>query len=71
MEGGVPDIVPIAPYFWGAEYTWKVAGVEIWELLYGDRELSFTANDKLQQRHPCDWMFLQGFGNGWLTDKKV
>ena len=71
LEGGVPDVVPVAPYFWGAEYTWKVAGVEIWELLYGDRELSFIANDRLQQRHPCDWMFLQGYGNGWLADKKV
>ena len=71
LEGGKPDMVPIAPYFWGAEYTWKVAEVEIWELLYGDRELSFIANDKLYQRHPCDWIFVQGFGSGWLKDKKV
>ena len=35
LEGGKPDMVPIAPYFWGAEYTWKIAEVEIWELLYG------------------------------------
>jgi len=71
LEGGKPDVVPIAPYFWGAEYTWKVAGVEIWELLYGDRELSFIANDKLYQRHQCDWIFVQGFGSGWLKGKKV
>jgi len=71
LEGGMPDIVPIAPYFWGAEYRWKVVGVPLWELLYGDRELSFIANDKLQQRHPCDWIFVHGFGSGWLKDKKV
>lgn len=71
LEGDIPDVVPIAPYFWGAEYRWKVVGVEIWELLYGDRELSFIANDKLHQRHPCDWMFVQRFGSGWLKGKKV
>ena len=71
LEGGIPDAVPMAPYFWGAEYTWKVVGVEIWELLYGDRELSFIGNDKLQKRHPCDWMFIQGYGSGWLTGKEV
>jgi len=71
IEGGKPDRVPIAPYFWGAEYRWKAVGVEIWELLHGDRELSFIANDKLYQRHQCDWIFVQGFGSGWLKGKKV
>ncbi len=71
LEGDLPDVVPVAPYFWGAEYTWKVAGVEIWELLYGERELSFVANDKLYRRHQCDWIFVQGFGSGWLKGKKV
>lgn len=71
LEGGKPDVVPIAPYFWGAEYRWKAVGVEIWELLYGDREMSFIASDKLHQRHPCDWIFVQGFGSGWLMGKTV
>jgi len=71
LAGGKPDMVPIAPYFWGAEYRWKVVGAEIWELLYGDRELSFVANDKLYQRHPCDWIFVHEFGSGWLKGKKV
>ncbi|HGJ67453.1 TPA: methyltransferase, partial [bacterium] len=39
IAGGKPDIVPVAPYFWGAEYRWKIVGVEIWEFLYGDREM--------------------------------
>jgi len=71
LEGGKPDVVPVAPYFWGAEYTWKVAGVEIWELLYGDREMSFIGNDMLYQRHRCDWIFVHKFGNGWLEGKNV
>ncbi len=71
LSGGKPDIVPIAPYFWGAEYRWKVIGVEIWELLYGDREMAFIGNDKLQERHPCDWINVHSFGNGWLEGKKV
>lgn len=71
LAGGKPDIVPVAPYFWGAEYTWKVTGYEIWELLYGDIEMSFIANDMLYQRHKCDWIFVHGFGNGWLKGKKV
>lgn len=71
LEGGKPDMVPIAPYFWGAEYRWKVLGMPIWELLYGSKENSFIANDRLQQRHPCDWIFVHGFGNGWLEGKKV
>jgi len=71
LSGGKPDIVPVAPYFWGAEYRWKVVGVEIWELIYGDREMSFIGNDRLQERHPCDWINVHGFGSGWLTGKTV
>jgi uroporphyrinogen-III decarboxylase len=71
LAGGKPDIMPIAPYFWGAEYRWKVVGVEIWELLYGNKEMAFIGNDKLQERHPCDWINVHGFGNGWLEDKIV
>lgn len=71
LTGRKPDIVPVAPYFWGAEYIWKVTGYEIWELLYGDIEISFIANEKLYQRHKCDWIFVHGFGNGWLKGKKV
>jgi uroporphyrinogen-III decarboxylase len=71
LEGGKPDMVPLAPYFWGAEYRWKVVDLELWELLYGDRELSFIANDRLQHRHPCDWIHVHGFGSGWLEGKRV
>jgi uroporphyrinogen-III decarboxylase len=71
LAGGKPDMVPIAPYFWGAEYRWKAVGVEIWELLYGDREMSFIGNDRLHQRHPCDWINVHGFGNEWLNGKTV
>lgn len=71
LAGGKPDVVPVAPYFWGAEYRWKAVGVEIWELIYGDREMSFIGNDKLHQRHPCDWINVHGFGNEWLKDKTV
>jgi uroporphyrinogen-III decarboxylase len=73
MEGKKPDIVPIAPHFWGSEYIWKVAGIDILELMHGDKELSFTAYDKLYQRHKCDLIFYQEgyFGSGWLKDKIV
>jgi len=71
LAGGKPDVVPVAPYFWGAEYRWKVVGVEIWELLYGDREMAFIGNDVLQQRQPCDWINVHGFGSDWLKGKTV
>jgi len=71
LAGGKPDRAPVAPFVWGAEYRWRAIGMEIWELLYGDPEISFEANDRLQQRHAFDWMFVQRFGNGWLKDKRV
>ena len=71
LARGKPDKTPVAPYFWGAEYRWKVVGVEIWELLYGDREMSFVGNDRLQEKQPCDWINVHGFGSGWLKDKTV
>ena len=30
MEGREVDQIPIAPYFWGAEYVWRLMGRPIW-----------------------------------------
>ena len=26
LDGGAVDMIPVAPYFWGAEYVWRLLG---------------------------------------------
>ena len=35
LEGRKPDGVPVAPYFWGEEYVWKLVGKPVWQLSLG------------------------------------
>ncbi len=71
LEGKNTDVIPVAPYFWGAEYIWKVADYEIWELQYGGNKVEMEAKISLQKRHPCDWLVFFGSGSNWLKDKKI
>jgi uroporphyrinogen-III decarboxylase len=70
LEGGRPDRVPVAPYIWGSEYTWKLLGVPIWQAQHG----AFSALDycaAIQRRHDFDWVIPPGWEDGFLEGKQI
>ena len=71
MEGRPVDMVPVAPYFWGAEYAWKLMGLTIWELILGPRSNGMEMQEALDNRHDCDWFMPLHSGSGWLEGKEV
>jgi uroporphyrinogen-III decarboxylase len=56
LEGREVDRIPVAPYFWGAEYSWKLVGKPIWEVLHGDGDMTLAVLEALDERHGCDWV---------------
>jgi hypothetical protein len=71
MEGRPLDMVPIAPYFWGAEYAWKLMGISIWELILGSSSNGTEMQQAIMRRHDCDWFLPLHNGSGWLEGKEV
>jgi hypothetical protein len=71
MEGRPVDMIPMAPYFWGAEYAWKIMGLKPWELILGPRDVGLKMQEALMERHDCDWVLPLHNGSGWLEDKEV
>jgi uroporphyrinogen-III decarboxylase len=72
LKGGVPDVCPVAPVFWGAEYVWKVTGKSLLEQMHGKDPGSPEAALRLCARHPADWILLTVTdGDGWLEGKQV
>jgi len=56
IEGRNTDQIPVAPYFWGAEYGWKLVGKPIWEVLHGEEDMTLAILEALDERHGCDWV---------------
>lgn len=56
FEGRQVDRIPVAPYFWGAEYSWKLVGKPIWEVLHGEGDMTLAVLEALDERHGCDWV---------------
>ena len=71
MEGRPVDMIPLAPYFWGAEYAWRLMGMPIWRLLFGPHGLGVQMQEALLRRHDCDWVLPLHDGSGWLEGKEV
>jgi len=71
LEGKQPDCVPVAPYFWGEEYVWKLLGRPIWQVSLGPPDTSKEIIRAIQQRHDCDWVIPLGGGSGFLEGKQV
>jgi hypothetical protein len=71
MEGRPLDTVPVAPYFWGAEYAWKLMGISIWQLILGSRANGIEMQQAIMRRHDCDWLLPLHGGSGWLEGKTV
>jgi len=70
MEGREVDRIPIAPYFWGAEYVWKLMGKPIWEVMLGPPGNTLDLLTALEKRHGCDWLVPLHRGSGWLPGKR-
>ena len=69
LAGEPVDRLPLAPYFWGEEYVWRLVGRPVWQLSLGPpgnwRELVAA----IQARHDCDWVIPLGGGSGFLQGK--
>lgn len=68
MEGRPVDCIPVAPYFWGAEYSWKLTGHPIWEVLHGAGDMRLAILDAIDRRHSCDWLMPLHQSTGLLAD---
>jgi len=71
LEGRKPDGVPVAPYFWGEEYVWKLVGKPVWQLSLGPPDTWKDILRAVLQRHDCDWAIRLGGGSGFLEGKQV
>ena len=71
FEGEPVDCIPIAPYFWGAEYTWQLTGMPIWEALHGSGDMRLAVLDAVDRRHGCDWLMPLHQSAGLLKGKHL
>ncbi|MDO8683201.1 MAG: uroporphyrinogen decarboxylase family protein [Armatimonadota bacterium] len=71
MEGRPVDMVPVAPYFWGAEYAWKLMGIPIWELIHGPRSIGLEMQEAIIRRHDCDWVLHLHHGSNRMEGKEL
>lgn len=69
LEGRPVDRIPTAPYFWGAEYVWKLTDMPIWEVMHGEGDLGSAVLQALDQRHQCDWVIPLHASSGALRGK--
>lgn len=69
LEGRPVDQIPIAPFFWGAEYVWKLMDKPIWEVLHGAGDMRMQVLEALDTRHGCDWVVPLHWSSGILKGK--
>ena len=64
LSGQSTPRTPVALITWGFDYTWKVAGLQPWQLACGGVETWLTAYRAMRDRHDQDAIFYFGAGNG-------
>ncbi len=64
LAGRPTPSVPVGLFTWGFDYTWKVAGLEPWELAFGGSEAWHRAHMALYERHQPDLIWYDGAGSG-------
>ena len=70
IEGSEVDRIPIAPLFWGGEYTCKLMNRPIWEIIHGPAEILIDRLVTLNARHNCDWLLVMHPGTGRMAGKR-
>jgi len=71
LEGRQPDRLPVAPYFWGEEYVWRLVGRPVWQLSLGPPETVREIIAAIQARHDADWVIPLAGGSNFLAGKQV
>lgn len=69
IEGRPVECIPVAPYFWGAEYAWKLTGRPLWEVMHGAGDVGTQLLQALDDRHGCDWLIPLHASSGRLVAK--
>lgn len=69
LEGANVDALPVTPWFWGAEYVWKLVGRPIWEVMHGPGDMRMAVLQALDSRHGCDWLIPLHHSSGELHGK--
>ncbi len=69
INGDAVDSIPVCPYFWGSEYSWKLTGKPLWEIMHGSSDTGLELLDALDNRHGCDWLIPFHHGSGALVGK--
>lgn len=70
LAGREVDSTPVAPYFWGAEYSWKLLGKPLWEVLHGPGDMATAVIDAIDRRHGPDWIIQTHASSGMLVGKE-
>ncbi len=68
MDGRTVDRIPIAPYFWGGEYSWRLTGRPLWQVLYGTGDMGLELLQAIDARHAPDWVLPTHASNGMLAN---
>lgn len=64
LSGHETERVPATVMTWGFDYTWKVAGLEPWQLAFGGSETWHKAHLAVYDRHQPDIIWYMGGGGG-------
>ncbi len=64
LAGQATEQAPVALFTWGFDYTWKVAGLQPWQLACGGSATWHKAHLALVERHTPDAIFYEGAGRG-------
>ncbi len=64
LAGEATERPPVALFTWGFDYTWKVAGLQPWQLACGGNAAWYAAQLALWERHRPDAIFYEGLGSG-------
>lgn len=64
LEGKYVQPYPAGVLTWGFDYTWKVAGLEPWQLIFAGYETWHKAHIAYLDRHNTDFILYHGAGQG-------
>jgi hypothetical protein len=71
ITGVSVDTTPVAPMFWGYEYSWKLVNRPAWETINGPPEVFLDRLIALDKRHECDWLMVMFPGTNLLQGKRL
>jgi len=64
LAGRATSRVPVTAFTWGFDYSWRVAGLEPWQLAFGGSDTWHRAHMAVLERHGTDVILYNGAGSG-------